>query len=129
MVKKLGIEQRVVFTEYLSDQDLVLLYNIADVFVFPTLYEGFGFPPLEAMACGTPVVTSNISSLPEIVGNAAVLVNPYKVDSIVDGVVTVLKNWDLRKNLIKKGFKQVKLFTWEKTAEQTVKVYEEVYRD
>lgn len=129
MVKELGIEHKVVFTEYLSDQDLVLLYNIADVFVFPTLYEGFGFPPLEAMACGTPVVTSNISSLPEIVGNAAVLVNPYKVDSIVDGVVEVLKNWDLRKNLIKKGFAKVKLFSWEKTAEQTVKVYEEVYRD
>lgn len=126
LTKSLELEDSVVFTGNLTDEDVIALMNTADVFVFPSLYEGFGLPPLEAMACGTPVVTSNAGSLPEVVGDAALLVNPENVEEIVSAIETVLTNKKLRKELIKKGFERVETFSWEKTARETLEVYESV---
>ncbi|MCK4352412.1 glycosyltransferase family 4 protein [candidate division WOR-3 bacterium] len=128
-VMKNGLEEEIVFTGYIERNDLPLLMNQALFFVFPSIYEGFGLPPLEAMACGTPVITSNTSSLPEVVGDAAVLVNPYNIKEIADAIENVLTNKKLREKLISKGLERVKLFSWEKCAKETLKVYEEVYNE
>lgn len=106
---------------YVPDSDLPALYASATVFCYPSLYEGFGFPVLEAMACGAPVVTSNQSSLPEIAENAAILVNPLSVSSIQEGITQAIKSRD---NLIKLGFAQAAKFTWDNTAKQVLEFYE-----
>ena len=98
-------------------------YRAAELFAFPSLYEGFGLPPLEAMACGTPVVTSNVSSLPEVVGDAAVMVNPENVFEIARGMREVLTNQDLRQELIRKGRAQLARFSWEENARETLAAY------
>jgi glycosyltransferase involved in cell wall biosynthesis len=103
--------------------------NAADVFIFPSLEEGFGLPPLEAMACGTPVIASNRASLPEVVGDAALLVDPESEEEIAEGIKQVLANKDLREQLIKKGFERARLFSWEKTARQTLEVYKAVVKE
>jgi len=110
---------------YVPDEDLPGLYAGAEVFVYPSLYEGFGLPILEAMACGCPVVTSNISSMPEVAGEAAVLVDPEKVNDIARGIQEALEN---REQLIEKGKARAKEFSWEKTARETLKVYQETRR-
>lgn len=102
-------------------EELAKLYSNASVFVYPSLYEGFGLPVLEAMSCGCPVITSNISSLPEVGGDAAVYVNPLSVDDIAEKIKFVLKSQ--RTKLAQKGFAQAKKFSWEKTARQTAEVY------
>ncbi|GEA17233.1 glycosyltransferase family 4 protein [Moorella sp. E306M] len=112
---------------YVSDEDLPALYNAADVFVFPSFYEGFGLPPLEAMACGTPVVVSSTASLPEVVGDAGVYVNPYDVEDIAQGIYRVLTDQELRRQLREKGLARAKLFTWERSAKETLRVFEEVF--
>jgi glycosyltransferase involved in cell wall biosynthesis len=94
--------------------------------VFPSLYEGFGLPPLEAMACGTPVVTSNVSSLPEVAGNAAMLVNPENVFDIARGIREVLLDENLRSELIRRGHEQVRRFSWATAARQVLDIYQEV---
>ena len=109
---------------FVPDADLPAIYSAATVFAYPSLYEGFGFPVLEAMACGTPVVTSNVSSLPEVGGQAAVLVDPLSIESIRQGIVTAQADKDLR---IKRGFAQAKKFTWERAAKQTMEVYEKTH--
>jgi glycosyltransferase involved in cell wall biosynthesis len=98
---------------------------MAAAFVFPSRYEGFGLPPLEAMACGTPVVTSNVSSLPEVVDDAAVLVNPENVFDIARGIRDVLLNAELRQDLIRRGREQASRFSWERTARQVLEIYRE----
>lgn len=108
------------------DEELPLLYSSAQVLVYATLYEGFGLPILEAMACGTPVLTSNISSMPEVAGNAAILVDPKNVDKIHENIMQVSEDNDLRKELIEKGLKRVKEFTWENAAQKTVNLYKGV---
>ena len=123
------LHEDVVFTGYVPHQDLPLLMNAAEAFVFPSLYEGFGLPALEAMRCGTPVVTSNISSLPEIVGKAAVLVDPYDEKSIAAGLQSVVEDQDLRRELSHKGLAQAELFSWEKAAEETLDVYRRAYEE
>ena len=125
--KKLNLEDKVIFTGYVDEKDLPSIYNLATIFVLPSLYEGFGLTPLEAMQCGCPVVTSNVSSLPEIVGNAAIKVSPYSVKEIEDAIYSLLTNKKLRKKYIKKGLKQAKKFNWKKCAEETLEVYQEVY--
>jgi len=110
---------------FVSETDLSALYSSATVFAYPSLYEGFGFPVLEAMACGAPVVTSNVSSLPEVAGNAAVLIDPLSVDSIKSGITKALNT---SQTLRTKGFAQVKKFTWDKTAQQVMEVYEKINR-
>lgn len=127
LIDKLELQKDVVFTGYVPKEDLPALYNAADLFIYPSLYEGFGLPPLEAMACGTPVITSNTSSLPEVVGNAGIMVDPYDVDGLAKVMYEVLTNEGLREELRKKGLERAKLFSWKKTAEETLKVYEEVY--
>ena len=111
---------------FVSDDDLTSLYNMAAVFVMPSLYEGFGLPILEAMSCGCPVITSKEGSLPEVAGNAAFYVDAYSIDSISEGIIKVFSNADLRKELSEKGIKQAQKFSWKKTAEKTIKVYEKV---
>ncbi|WP_421077859.1 glycosyltransferase family 1 protein [Methanothermococcus sp. Ax23] len=126
-IEKLNLQKDVIFTGYVPDEDLPALYNAADLFVYPSIYEGFGLPPLEAMACGTPVVTSNTSSLPEVVGDAGIMVNPYDVNELAKAMYEVLTNDGLREELSKKGLERAKLFSWKKCAEEHLKVYEEVY--
>jgi len=123
---RLGLERRVVLTGYVPEADLPALYSAADLFVFPSLYEGFGLPPLEAMACGAPVGCSNSSSLPEVVGDAAVTVDPYDVEALAHAMHRVLSDANLRDELRAKGLARAAQFTWERTAQETMKVYQSV---
>ncbi len=125
-IKKLGIEDSVVRTGIIVDNELVDFYNLADLFVFPSLYEGFGIPPLEAMACGTPVVCSDNSSLPEVVGDAAYMFNPYDVNQIREAMEKVLGNSSLAEKLIERGYRRAAMFTPEKIFETTKAVFEKI---
>lgn len=119
-IKELGLIGRVVAAGYVKDEDLVYYYNLAKMLVFPSLYEGFGIPVLEAMKCGCPVITSNVSSLPEVAGDAALLVDPESVTEISRAIRKLLRNERLRKKLISNGFKQASKFSWEETAKETL---------
>jgi glycosyltransferase involved in cell wall biosynthesis len=121
-------EHVVRFLGFVPFETLRYFYQSAAAFVFPSRYEGFGLPPLEAMACGAPVVTSNVSSLPEVVGDAAVLVNPENVFDIVRGISDVLLDEPLRAALIVKGREQAARFSWSRTARQVLEIYEEAAR-
>ena len=114
------------FLGYLPEETLAVMYRLAGVFVFPSLYEGFGLPPLEAMASGTPVVTSNVSSLPEVAGNAAVLVDPYDTHSIADGIHRVLTDDALRADLRRLGLARAKQFSWESSVRRVREIYGQV---
>jgi len=127
VAKKLHLEKDIIFMGYIPKADLPKLYNAADLFVFPSFYEGFGLPPLEAMACGTPVIASNRSSVPEIVGDGGIIVDPTDIDKIAEIMLEVLTNESLKKELSKKGLKRAKLFSWEKTTKKTLKIYEKAY--
>ncbi len=122
-VKKLNLGDRVFFPGHIPEIDLPLLYSSASVFVFPSIYEGFGFPPLEAMACGTPVISSNTSSLPEIVGSAGILINPEDENKLAEAIESVLEDNVKRDEMAAKGLEQAKLFSWEKCAKETLKLY------
>lgn len=117
-----SIPPRVYFTGYVSDEHLPALYSGALAMAYPSLYEGFGLPPLEAMACGTPVVTSKGTSLPEVVGNSAVLVDPEDCLSIAEGLEQVLSSASLRESLSKSGIRRAARFSWDSTAEQTLEL-------
>ncbi|NDJ86330.1 MAG: glycosyltransferase family 4 protein [Chloroflexi bacterium] len=125
-VKTLGIEERVHFTGYVEDRDVPALYSGAVCTAYVSLYEGFGFPVVESMACGTPVVTSNVSSLPEVAGTAALMVDPYDIDAIAEGLRRVLDDSDYRAQLVAAGFEQAARFTWEGSARQLLQVYAKV---
>ena len=120
------LHRHVRFLGYLPDDTLAILYRLAAVFVFPSLSEGFGLPPIEAMACGAPVVTSNVSSLPEVTGGAAVLVDPYDIESIADGIARVLSDPVLREELRVKGIARALEFSWERSVSRTREIYQEV---
>jgi len=122
-----GIEGAVLFPGFIRDDDLPAVYSAATVFVFPSLYEGFGLPPLEAMACGTPCVVSNSSSLPEVTGSAALLFNPTSLDDFEDCMLRVLTQPDLYERLQRAGLKQSALFPWSKAAGETLQVYRTVW--
>jgi glycosyltransferase involved in cell wall biosynthesis len=124
-VIKSRVEHVVRFLGFVPFETLRCFYEFAAAFVFPSRYEGFGLPPLEAMACGTPVVTSNVSSLPEVVGDAAVLVNPENVFDIARGIRDVLLDDVLRAELIRRGRDQAARFSWERTARQVLEIYQE----
>lgn len=115
----------IIFTGFVSDEDKDPLFKGACLFVYPSFYEGFGFPPLEAMSMKVPVVTSNVSSLPEVVGNAAIMVDPYNVQDVVDAIGRGIMDEDLRKQLIKRGLERIDRFTWERAARETLNVLEE----
>ena len=114
------------FLGFVPDETLAALYRLASVFVFPSLYEGFGLPPLEAMASGTPVITSNVSSLPEVVGDAAVLIDPYQSDSIASAMERVLSDAPLREDLRTRGLQRAREFSWDHTARRVRAIYDEV---
>lgn len=125
-IRRAKIHERIHLLGYLSDEILPDIYSAADVFVFPSVYEGFGLPPLEAMACSVPVVSSSVSSIPEIVGDAACLVNPHNPQSIADGILQVLGNSTYRYDLISRGLLQSAKYTWNKTAEKMLRIFNEV---
>ncbi len=114
------------FTDYVPQAYLPNLYRGAKLFVYPSLYEGFGLPVLEAMASGVPVISSNISALPEVVGDAGILVNPYLVEELTEAIYSVLINESLQREMKRKGLERAKIFSWERCAKETIKVYEKV---
>jgi len=122
-VKELGLEQRVMFAGYAPADELPLWYNAATAFVYPSLYEGFGMPPLEAMACGTPVITSSAASLPEVVGDAGLVVAPEDVPGLAQAMRRVWRDEALRGELSRRGVERARRFTWEATARATVESY------
>lgn len=124
LVNQLGLRNYVLFKGFVSDEEIPAFYNLADLFVFPSLYEGFGIPVLEAMACGCPVVTTKTGCTPEVAGGAALLVDPYNPDDIAEAIKKVLTEESLRKNLIEKGLKRAKQFSWEKCAKETLELFE-----
>ncbi|MEO0123065.1 MAG: glycosyltransferase family 1 protein [candidate division WOR-3 bacterium] len=124
LIRKLGIENNIKYFENVKENELPDFYNAADIFVMPSFYEGFGLPALEAMSCGTPVVVANTSSLPEIVGEAGLKVNPYSVLEIYEGIKKLLDNRSLYSELKEKGITQAKKFTWQKTADSVAEIYE-----
>lgn len=117
------LRSRVIFAGYVSDEDLSAIYSGASAFVFPSLYEGFGLPPLEAMQCGVPVITSNTTSLPEVVGDAGIMVDPKDSDALCQAIFDILTSGILRDELSKKGIERAKKFSWAKCAANTVEVY------
>jgi glycosyltransferase involved in cell wall biosynthesis len=123
-VEALGLSGRVLFPGYVVDDDKVALISGATALVYPSLYEGFGMPVLEAMACGTPVLTSNVSSLPEVAGDAALLVDPLDVDAIAIGMARLTADAELRRSLVEKGYVQVGKFSWAGAARQVLEVLE-----
>ena len=123
-VDELGLSEKILFLGFFADDDLPTLYSLADLFVFPSLYEGFGLPPLEAMACGTPVVSSNASSLPEVVGGAAEMVDPLDVDGLAEAMFRVLSEGDLRAEMVCKGLIRACQFTWEGAARDLLHYYQ-----
>ncbi len=125
-VHRLKLHTFVRFLGFVPDQMLAILYRLASVFVFPSLYEGFGLPPLEAMASGTPVVTSNVSSLPEVVGDAALLVDPYDTGELADAIARALGDSDLRADLVARGRARARQFSWERAVSRVRAVYGEV---
>lgn len=125
-LSRLDLEYHVHFTGYVADDDLPALYSAAEVFVFPSLYEGFGLPPLEAMACGTPVVTSNVSALPEVVGDAAMTVDPRDIDGLAAAITRTLGDTAFRAYLRQRGRERAARYTWARAAHETLAVYGQV---
>lgn len=122
----LGIDSNVIITNFVPEEDLVALYNLAETFLYPSLYEGFGLPVLEAMACGTPVITSAVGSIPEVAGNAALMINPTSVESIAQGIKDVVTNAEMKILLREKGLAQAKRFSWQQMTQQMLSIYERV---
>lgn len=123
-VETLNLENDVIFTGYVKQADAPILLRGAKVFLFPSIYEGFGMPPLEAMACGTPVLASNTASLPEVVGDAGILVDPFSIESIQQGMKLLLENKMVREELSKKGLERARQFTWANSLQGLQKVFE-----
>jgi glycosyltransferase involved in cell wall biosynthesis len=122
-LKSEGLRDRVQYLGYVSDDDLVALYNLADVFVYPSIYEGFGLPVLEAMSCGAPVITSNVTSLPEIAGDAALLVDPRNTRELAEALKRILREPALREEMVERGFQQIRKFSWRTAAEETIHLF------
>ena len=120
--KDFEFKKDIIFTGFIKEEDKVYLYNLADIFVYPSFFEGFGLPPLEAMACEVPVVISNKSSLSEVVGDSGIMINPNNIDEIVFAIRAILENKELKNYLIEKGLKRVKKFKWEKKAREVLKL-------
>ncbi len=125
-VLKQASDPDIVLTDYVSETDLVRLYNAAEMFVYPSFFEGFGLPPLEAMACGTPVIVSNATSLPEVVGDAGLYFDPFCIDDIQNAIQMLLSDPDLKKKLVNNGFEQVRKFRWARSAQLICTKYREV---
>ncbi|MFB0564477.1 MAG: glycosyltransferase family 4 protein [Candidatus Aminicenantaceae bacterium] len=124
--KKLELTDEIKFLGNVPQEDLPVLYNLAEVFVYPSLYEGFGLPVLEAMACGVPIVTSNTSSIPEVAGDGAIKVNPYDVDEIAKAIYDLMSDKKLRHEMIGRGLERARKFSWERAARDTLAVYKDL---
>lgn len=129
LVQKYGLEKNVIFTGYVDEADVPILLCGAHFFTFPSLYEGFGIPPLEAMACGIPVIASDVSSLPEVLGDAGILVPPKDAERLKEAMLLLLSDESMRQRCTEAGLLQAKKFTWEKSAEKLVGIYRKLYRD
>lgn len=127
LIKELHIEDEVIFTGFVPDEDLPYMYNMADLFVYLSLFEGFGIPPLEAMACGVPVICSNTTSMPDVVGEGGILVDPTDQRAVEKTILDVLESPSLQREMRDKGIAQAKKFSWERTAKETLKVYGQVF--
>lgn len=127
--KELLIDDKVIFTGFVPDKDLPIFYNGCDLFVYPSLYEGFGLPPLEAMSCKTAVITSNLTSIPEVTGNSAILINPFNKDELQDSMYSLLSSKNDLVELGEKGYKNSLEFTWRKTAELTLDAYKTILKN
>lgn len=127
LVDELKLDKKVRFLGRVSDLELITLYSMADLFAFPSFFEGFGMPPLEAMACGTPVITSNVSSLPEFASDAAFLVNPHNTDEIAQAISRLLEDKQLHRELQEKGYQRAREYTWERSAQKMLHVYQQIY--
>lgn len=125
-IKELKMEKDIIFTGYVQDEYLPFLYNLALAFIYPSIYEGFGLPPLEAMSCGTPVISANTSSIPEVVGDAGLLIDPYNINEIAGALLQVIQSNSLRSEMSRKGLEQAGKFSWEKCASETLKIYSEL---
>jgi len=121
------LDGKVIFSGFVDDSILPLLYSACDAFVYPSLYEGFGLPPLEAMSCRAPVISSNLTSIPEVTGDSALLIDPYSNEDLKYNLLKLLNNEDLKKDLAEKGFKKSAEFTWKNTALKTLDIYNKVY--
>ncbi len=128
IAENLGVKNSLIFTGFIPEKYLKTIYSEAETLLLISFYEGFGIPILEAMECGIPVITSNISSIPEVAGKAALLVDPNNIQEIAGAMNDIVSSKTLRKQLIESGLKRVKQFSWERTARQTLKVYNEIYR-
>lgn len=126
LIDEVNDDGRIIRGGFIDEQDLPIIYNLAELYMFPSLYEGFGLPILEAQACGCPVLTSEISSMPEVAGDGAILVNPYEVDDIAKGMKKVLNDTELQKDLTKKGSQNIKRFSWEQCAKRVLKVFKNI---
>jgi len=126
LIEKFDLKDKVIITNWIPRSELPVFYKLADLFAFPSLYEGFGMPVLEAMTCGCPVVTSSTGATPEIAGDAALLVDPTSVDEIYKTTVRVLEDEKLREELVSKGYARAKKFSWEKSARETLSVFKEI---
>ncbi|MBS5823580.1 MAG: glycosyltransferase family 4 protein [Clostridium argentinense] len=124
---KLNMADKILFTGFADEEDLPIYYNACEVFVYPSFYEGFGLPPLEAMNCGTPVIASNITSIPEVVGDSGMLIDPHNINEISNAIGEMLSNESLRNHYGNLGYKRAKLYSWENTAKNTLQVYEQIY--
>lgn len=129
LIKEFRIEDKVIFTDYVDDDDKPALYQGAEIFLFPSLYEGFGIPVVEAMASRTPVITSNSSSLPEVAGDAAIITDPMDYEEISRSIERILDDSKLRENMINEGIKQADKFNWDESAEKLKKLYYDLYYD
>ena len=128
LIKELGLNNRIKILGFVPTKDLVAIYNLAAVYCQPSFYEGFGLPVLEAMACGTPIVCSKTSSLPEVAGDAAIFVDPKDIKSISQGIKHVIENEEVKETFRKKSISRANQFSWKKTAEKTIGVYKKILR-
>jgi glycosyltransferase involved in cell wall biosynthesis len=126
LVNQLNLEERVHFPGYIAQEDLPALYTLANIFVYPSLYEGFGLPVLEAMACGTPVITSNISSMPELIGESGILVQTGNLNALISAMRNVIENSGKLTEMSEKSLIRAAKFSWKKTAQLTLEAYEQV---
>jgi glycosyltransferase involved in cell wall biosynthesis len=129
LVEELKLERHVRFLGRVTDLELVTLYSMADVFAFPSFFEGFGIPPLEAMACGAPVITSNTSALPEVVDDAAIQVDPRDISALAEAITRLLEDEHLREELGQKGYQRVQQYTWATSARKMLAVYKGLYNN
>lgn len=127
LVADLKLEKKVRFLGRVNDLELAILYSLADVFAFPSFFEGFGVPPLEAMACGAPVITSNTSSLPEVVGEAALTINPHEPAELAEAITRLIGDEHLRENLRQQGYARAQCYTWPKAAKKMLDIYTKLY--